>query len=65
MSISCVFSSEASGGLFASEIAESLNKELRPDCAYTTVEVGKHLKGMADQVVQMPDGRSMLKRLML
>jgi hypothetical protein len=55
---------EASAGLFASEIAEHLNKELRPDSAHTTVEVAKRLKSMSDQVAQLPDGRWMLKRLM-
>ena len=57
--------SEASEGLFASEITELLNKELRPDKAHTTPEVTKHLKGMSDKVAQLPDGRWMLKRLML
>jgi len=56
---------EAPEALFASEIAERLNKGLRPDTAYTTVEVAKHLKGMSDRVAQLPDGRWMLKRLML
>ena len=56
---------EAPEALFTSEIAERLNKELRPDSAFTTVEVAKHLKGMSDQVAQLPDGRWMLKRLML
>ena len=56
---------EAPEALFASEITERLNKELRPDSAYTTVEIAKHLKGMSDQVAQLPDGRWMLKRLTL
>lgn len=56
---------EASEGLFASEIAERLNKELRPVMAYKTMDVAKNLKGMSDQVAQLPDGRWMLKRLML
>ena len=49
---------------FASDIAERLNKELRPDTAYKTVDVAKHLKGMTDQIAQLPDGRWMRKRLM-
>jgi hypothetical protein len=56
---------EAPEGLFAPDIAECLNKELRPDTAYKTVDVAKHLKAMSDQVAQLPDGRWMLKRLML
>jgi hypothetical protein len=56
---------ETATALFASEIAERLNKELRPDTAYTTVEIAKHLKAMSDQIAQLPDGRWMLKRLML
>jgi hypothetical protein len=56
---------EASEGLFASDIAERLNKELRPDSAYIRAEVAKLLKGMTDQVAQLPDGRWMLRRLML
>lgn len=56
---------EATEGLFASEIAARLNKQLRPDRAHTTVEVARHLKTMTDQVAQLPDGRWMLKQLML
>jgi hypothetical protein len=56
---------EGSEGLFASDIAERLNKELRPDSECKTVDVAAHLKGMSDQVAQLPDGRWMLKRLML
>ena len=48
---------EASKGLFASDIAERLNKELRPDTEYKTTDVANHLKGMSDQVAQLPDGR--------
>jgi hypothetical protein len=53
--------SEAPEALFSSEIAERLNKELRPDRAYSTAEIIKHLKGMSDQVAQLPDGRWTLK----
>jgi len=56
---------EAREALFSSEIAEGVNKELRPDRAYSTAEIIKHLKGMSDQIAQLPDGRWMLKRLML
>ena len=56
---------EAKEPLFASEIAEHLNSELRPDSAYATMEVAKRLKGMSEQVAQLLDGRWMLKRLML
>jgi len=55
---------EAKEPLFASEIAEHLNSELRPDSAYSTMEVAKRLKGMSEQVAQLLDGRWMLKRLM-
>ena len=51
--------------LFASEIAEHLNSALRPDSAYSTVEVAKCMKSMSEQVAQLLDGRWMLKRLML
>ncbi len=56
---------EAKEPLFASEIAERLNSELRPDSAYSTMEVAKRLKSMSEQVAQLPDGRWMRKRLML
>ena len=56
---------EAKEPLFASEIAEHLNSELRPDRAYSTVEVAKCMKSMREQVAQLLDGRWMLKRLML
>lgn len=56
---------EGPEALFASEIAERLNKGLRPDSAYTTVEVAKHLKDMSDRVARLPDERWMLKRLIL
>lgn len=56
---------EAKEPLFASEIAERLNSELRPDSAYSTMEVAKRLKNMSEQVALLPDGRWMLKRLML
>lgn len=45
---------EAIEGLFSSEIAEGLNRELRPDSAFITAEVAQHLKAMSDQVVQLP-----------
>ena len=56
---------EAKEPLFASEIAERLNSELRPDCACSRMEVAKRLKSMSEQVAQLPDGGWMLKRLML
>jgi predicted Zn-ribbon and HTH transcriptional regulator len=56
---------EAKEPLFASEIAERLNSELRPDSAYSRMEVAKRLKSMSEQVAQLPDGGWMLKRLML
>ena len=55
---------EAKEPLFASEIAERYS-ELRPDSAYSRMEVAKRLKSMSEQVAQLPDGRWMLKRLML
>lgn len=48
-----------------SEITERLNHELRPDAAYTATEIVARLKSMSEQVAQLPDGRWMLKRLML
>jgi predicted Zn-ribbon and HTH transcriptional regulator len=41
---------EAKEPLFASEIAEHLNSELRPDGAYSTMEVAKRLKSMSEQL---------------
>ena len=52
---------EANEGLFSSELTERLNKEVRPDSAYTTAQIAHHLKVMADHVVQLLDGRWMLK----
>ena len=52
---------EAKDPLLASEIAERLNSELRPDSAYSTMEVSKRLNSMSEQVAQLPDGRWMLK----
>ena len=40
--------------LFASEIAEHLKSELRPDSAYSTMEVAKRLKSMSEQVARLP-----------
>lgn len=56
---------EATEPLFTSEITERLNHELRPDAAYTAAEIVGRLKSMSEQVAQLPDGRWMLKRLML
>jgi hypothetical protein len=56
---------EAPEGLFASDIAERLNKELSPDSAYESVDVANYVKGMSNLIAQLPDGRWMLKRLML
>ena len=55
--------SEATEPLFASEIAERLNLQLRPAVAYTTIEVGRVLQGLYEQVGLLADGRWMLKRL--
>ena len=54
---------EATEPLFASEIADHLNRELRT--RYTNTEMVELLKRMPEQVAQLPDGRWMLKRLML
>ena len=56
---------EAREPLFASEITEHLNDELRPGAAYTVPDVIGRLKSLHEQVAQLPDGRWMLKRLML
>ncbi len=56
---------EATEPLFTSEIAERLNRELGNRAAYTTTEVVMGLKRLSEQVAQLPDGRWMLKRLML
>jgi hypothetical protein len=57
---------EAPEGLFAFEIAERLNRELRPDGAYKSVDITNCVKGMSNLIAQLPDGRWMLKqRLML
>ena len=56
---------EALEGLFASDIAERLNRELRPASAYKSVDIANYVKGMSNLITQLPDGRWMLKRLML
>lgn len=56
---------EATEPLFTSEITERLNLQLKPDVAYTATEIVARLKNMSEQVAQLPDGRWMLKRLML
>jgi plasmid replication initiation protein len=56
--------SEATEPLFASEIAERLNLQLRPAAAYTTIGVVRLLQGLHEQAVQLADGRWMLKRLL-
>jgi hypothetical protein len=56
--------SEATEPLFASEIAERLNLQLRPAVAYTTIEVGRVLRALHEQAVLLADGRWMLKRLL-
>jgi hypothetical protein len=52
--------SEAAEPLFASEIAERLNLQLRPAVAYTTIEVGRVLQGLREQAVLLADERWML-----
>ena len=57
--------SEATAPLFPSEITDRLNGELTAGAAYTNTEIVWRLKGLGEEVAQMPDGRWMLKRLML
>jgi len=52
---------EATESLFTSEIAERLNLQLRPATAYRTIEVGRVLQNLHEQVVQLADGRWILK----
>jgi hypothetical protein len=52
--------SDATEPLFASEIAERLNLQLRPAAAYTTIEVGRVLQGLREQAVLLADERWML-----
>ncbi len=54
--------SEATEPLFASEIAEGLNLQLRPVTAYRTIEVGRILRGLHERVVLLADGRWELKQ---
>ena len=56
--------SEAADPLFASEITELLNHELRPGAAFTTTDVMTRLQALEGEVAQLPDGRWMLRRLM-
>lgn len=56
---------EAREPLFASEITERLNNEPQAGAAYTVPEVIGRLQTLHEQVAQLPDGRWMLKRLML
>jgi hypothetical protein len=62
---SCAFSAKLRKACSRLKLLHVLNKQLRPDRAHATVEVAKHLKDMTDQVAQLPDGRWMLKQLML
>jgi len=48
--------------LYASEIAERLNREVGPRGAYTATEVVKSLQALGDRVAQLPDGGWTLKR---
>jgi hypothetical protein len=52
--------SEAAEPLFASEIGERLNLQLRPAVAYTTIEVGRVLQGLREQAVLLADERWVL-----
>jgi hypothetical protein len=54
---------EATEPLFASEIADHLNREVRT--RLTNADIVELLKRLHEQVAQLPDGRWMLKRLML
>ena len=54
---------EATEPLFASEIADHLNRELQT--RYTNTGTVGLLKRLPEKVAQLPDGRWMLKRLML
>jgi len=56
---------DATEPLFPSEITDRLNRELVAGAAYTTTEIVWRLKGLSEEVAQTPDGRWMLKRLML
>jgi hypothetical protein len=56
---------EALDPLFSSDVAERLNRELRPGAAYTATEVATRLQALEKEVAQLPDGRWMLKRLLL
>jgi Fe2+ or Zn2+ uptake regulation protein len=53
--------SEATEPLFASEIAERLNLQVRPATAYRTIEVGRVLQRLHEQAVLLADGRWVLK----
>jgi hypothetical protein len=54
---------EATEGLFSSELTERLNKEVRPDSAYTSAQIAHHLKVMSEKFVQLLDGRWMLEKI--
>lgn len=56
---------EATEPLFPSEITERLNHDLGLGSAYTMTEVVKRLQALEQEVVQQPDGRWILKRLLL
>jgi len=56
---------EATEPLFASEIVERLNRQLRPAAAYTNVEVGRVLQGLREHAVLLADGCWMLIVLLI
>ena len=48
--------SEAQEPLYASEIADRMNKDVGPKAAYTAIEVVNRLQNLGEQVVQLPEG---------
>jgi hypothetical protein len=55
---------ESGQPMFPSEISECLNAELVSGTDYNTSEVIKHLQLLDEHVVQVEDGRWVLRRLL-
>jgi hypothetical protein len=52
---------EAAKPLYPSEITEIINRELEPDSAYSRSEVMTSLQALTKEVIQLIDGRWMIK----
>ena len=53
---------EATDALYSSDIAERLNRELPSNATCSSIAVFELMQTMQDKIVQLSDGRWMLKR---